>query len=108
MVVRLAVVVACLLAIAGVAIARADGDHSAPPPAHAAPVLLGAYVSPAGKHWNESGVTALERQLGRGLAIDHRFKHWADPFPTSADAWDHAHGRMPMITWEPDTTSLDA
>ena len=52
-----------------------------------------------------AAVTGLERDLGRGLAIDHRFKHWDDPFPTAADAWDHAHGRIPMITWEPDTTT---
>ncbi len=108
MVVRLTVVVACLLAIAGVAVARRQGDTPSVAPEHAAPVLLGAYVSPDGRHWAESGVTALERRLGRGLAIDHRFKHWNDPFPTAADAWDHAHGRIPMITWEPDTTSLGA
>ena len=71
-------------------------------------MLLGVYVSPDGRHWDEGGVAALERGLGRGLALDHRFKHWDDPFPTTADRWDHAHGRIPMITWEPDTTTLAA
>ena len=109
MVVRITVVVACLLAVAGLALAPRGGTTAPPAPAaKATRVLLGAYVSPDGRHWAESGVTALEQTLGRGLAIDHRFKHWADPFPTAADAWDHAHDRTPMITWEPDTTSLDA
>jgi len=107
MVLRLTVVVACLLAVAGVALTR-RGDDPAVATAHPARVLLGAYVSPDGRHWDEGGVTALERALGRGLAVDHRFKHWDDPFPSAADAWDHAHGRIPMITWEPDTTSLAA
>src|SRR4051812_15631698 len=101
MVVRLTVVIACVLVAAGLVLASRGGSTPPPTPtAHATPVLLGAYVSPDGRHWAESGVTALERTLGRGLAIDHRFKHWADPFPTAADAWDHAHDRIPMITWE--------
>jgi len=57
MVLRLTVVVACLLAVAGVALTRRADDPAVA--AHPAPVLLGAYVSPDGRHWDEDGVTAL-------------------------------------------------
>jgi len=104
-----AVAVACTLALAAFAPVRGhDPGPATAGPAGSGGVLLGAYVSPDGHRWDRAGVTALERRIGRPLAIDHRFKHWTDPFPSTADGWDHAHGRIPMITWEPDTTTLDA
>ena len=86
----------------------AAGTARATPPPRRDRVLLGAYVSPDGRAWSRSSVRALERHVGRRLAIDHRFKHWSDPFPTAADRWDHEHGRIPMITWMPDGPGLDA
>ena len=107
MLVRVAVAVSCVLSVATFALVRTERDTPARP-THPAHVLLGAYVSADGRQWARGGVTALEGAIGRPLAIDHRFKHWNDPFPTTADDWDHTHGRLPMITWEPDTTSLAA
>jgi hypothetical protein len=106
--VRVVVAVACALAVATFSSTRTRDDPRPVRSARAAPVLLGAYVSPDGRHWDEDGVVDLEHSLGRNLALDHRFKHWDDPFPTIADRWDHDHGRIPLITWEPDTTTLAA
>jgi hypothetical protein len=106
---RLVVAVACTLAVTTFALVRSRGaDPVAAGRVRPDRVLLGAYVSPDGHRWDRAGVSALERRIGRPLAIDHRFKHWTDPFPSAADDWDHAHGRIPMITWEPDGTTLAA
>jgi endoglucanase len=70
--------------------------------------LLGAFVSTSGTGWAADDVTGREAQLGRRFDIDHRFQNWTVAFPTPADTWDVDHGRVPMITWQPDTASLDA
>lgn len=70
--------------------------------------LLGAFVSSTGTGWAADDVTAREAQLGRNFDIDHRFQNWTTPFPTLADGWDIQSGRVPMVTWQPNTTTLDA
>ena len=70
--------------------------------------LLGAFVSSTGTGWAAADVTAREAQLGRNFDIDHRFQNWTTPFPTLADGWDVQSGRVPMVTWQPNTTTLDA
>ena len=69
--------------------------------------LLGAFVSSTGTGWTADDVTARETQLGRTFDIDHRFQNWTTHFPTPADGWDVQNGRIPMVTWQPDTTNLD-
>lgn len=71
-------------------------------------VLLGAFVSTTGTGWSADDVAARERQLGRRFDIDHRFQNWTTAFPTFADSWDVQSGRIPMVTWQPNTTTLDA
>jgi hypothetical protein len=51
-------------------------------------------------------VSALESQIGRKLAIDHRFYTYKEAFfpkdpavGMSDEAWDWANGRYSMITW---------
>jgi beta-mannanase len=105
---RLVVVGALAIGLATLLIAGPPGPAHATRARPHGRVLLGAYVSPDGHAWRRASVSGLERDLGRPLAIDHRFKHWSDPFPSTADAWDHDHGRLPMITWMPDGPSLAA
>lgn len=69
--------------------------------------LLGAFVSSTGTGWAAADVTARETQLGRTFDIDHRFQNWTTPFPTLADGWDVQNARIPMVTWQPNTTNLD-
>ncbi|HEX7522346.1 MAG TPA: glycosyl hydrolase [Acidimicrobiia bacterium] len=70
--------------------------------------LLGGFMSPAGTVWSQSAVTAREALLGRKLDVDHRYYGWTTVFPTPNDAWDVQNGRIPMITWQPFGTTLDA
>ncbi len=70
--------------------------------------LFGGFVSPPGPAWTQTGVTARETLLGRKLDIDHRYYGWTTAFPTLSDAWDVQNGRIPMITWQPSGTTLDA
>ncbi|MGZ4676445.1 MAG: glycoside hydrolase family 26 protein [Acidimicrobiia bacterium] len=74
-------------------------------PSHGA--LLGAFVSATGTGWTTGDVTDREALVGRHFDIDHRFQNWDVAFPTPADQWDVDHGRIPMITWQPDSASLD-
>lgn len=87
---------------------RASAGRPAGPlvPAHGA--LLGAFVSTSGTGWAPADVAARETELGRRFAIDHRFQNWTVGFPTPADSWDADAGRIPMVTWQPDTTSIAA
>jgi hypothetical protein len=74
----------------------------------AAGALLGGFMSPAGTGWRQSDVTAREALLGRKLDIDHRYYSWTTAFPTLNDSWDVLNNRIPMITWQPSGTTLDA
>jgi Glycosyl hydrolase family 26 len=70
-------------------------------------VLLGGYIAPDADGWSPAKVTSREAQLGRRLAIDHRYYRWTTRFPAPAEAWDVRTGHLPMITWEPWGTTLD-
>jgi hypothetical protein len=104
--VRRVLVGALAVGLSGLLLPPTVAPARAAPPRHR--VLLGAYVSPDGRAWTRSAVTRLERAIGRPLAVDHRFKRWADPFPSPADVWDQEHHRIPMVTWMPDGPSLAA
>jgi hypothetical protein len=80
----------------------------ASPPAQAGPLepsagaLFGAYVKPR-TGWSradvEAAIDGLEGRLGRPLGIDHHYYPRSVPFPSWKEPWDHARGRIPMITW---------
>ena len=70
--------------------------------------LLGAFISSNGTGWSMAGITERETQLHRTFNIDHRFQNWTTNFPTVADRWDVQNSRIPMVTWQPDTTKLEA
>ena len=44
----------------------------------------------------KTGVADLEAKLGRKLAIDHYYRPWTTPFPTTREQWDFANGRIPL------------
>lgn len=74
-------------------------------------VLFGAHVQPTAGYTlagYESGVTGLERELGRRLAIDNNYVRWADPMPIAMARWDLSQGRIPMISWGGARTDLIA
>ncbi len=78
-------------------------------PAHGA--LFGAYVQPTGGFQArkvESDVVRFERALGRKLAIDQFYVHWAAPMPLALARWDLREGRIPLISWAPTRTDLIA
>lgn len=70
--------------------------------------LFGAYASPEAGGWKPENVTRFESQLGRRLDVDHRYYSWTTSFPTAVERWDIDNGRVPLITWEPWETTLDA
>ncbi len=88
--------------------ARATRARPGAPLAPARGALLGSFVSADGTGWSPALITAREAMIGRRYDIDHRFQNWTTPFPTPADQWDVESGRVPMVTWQPDTTTLDA
>jgi hypothetical protein len=63
-------------------------------------VLLGAFhkgIPPA--PWTRAEFTRFESVVGRRMDIDHRYHAWGRIYwPTAADRWDLAHGRVPMAS----------
>jgi hypothetical protein len=47
----------------------------------------------------EAAITALERKLGRKLAIDQLYVPFSAPMPVQVARWDLGHGSIPMISW---------
>ncbi len=68
--------------------------------------LFGAFVQTdsASSYGN---LAPAEAQLGRKLAINHRFFRWEDDW-LSGIAGDTADGRIPLVSWEPFSATLDA
>lgn len=90
-----------LLSIFGLSLAFGLAGWAAvvPPPASAQGrthngVILGAFVS-----GDRDNFIALEKQLGRVLAIDFTYKQWAWSDGLSRQVWDIQQGRTPLIAW---------
>jgi hypothetical protein len=47
---------------------------------------------------NVESLQALEHDLGRRFAIDHRYYDWGTELPTRFDRWTAAKGRIPMVS----------
>jgi hypothetical protein len=78
-------------------LSRPRGDAS---PAHApaSGVLFGAFVNSLGHGVpRREQMGALERELGRHLAIAHTFDRWGEAFPTGEERADAAAGRLPFL-----------
>src|SRR6266487_4384866 len=78
-------------------------------PAHGA--LFGAWAEPIGGDnyvAYEAAVLALERQIGRKLAVNQLYDPWSRPLPLIVARWDLSHGRIPMISWAGYHTNLIA
>jgi hypothetical protein len=73
-------------------------------------VLFGAYQNLddrwSGLRREKRQIRSYERRLHRKLRIDHHFYGWREYFPGRLERWDARNGRIPMITWEPNGTSL--
>ena len=70
-------------------------------PGHGA--YLGALVDPPGSLRPAAArraVTALERSMGRTLAVDAHVHTWHAPIPGDAERFDLAAGRIPLIQWK--------
>lgn len=64
-------------------------------------VQLGAFANESG------GITTLQQQVGRSLAIDHHYASWTYGSWRYATATDTAAGRIPLFSWSaaPKTTA---
>jgi Glycosyl hydrolase family 26 len=82
-----------------------DAGSAAGPSASLIPaegISLGAFIG-----YGEAQIVATETMIGRKLAIDHRFYGWTDSWVDQHLTDDLAAGRVPMISWQPDTGKLD-
>jgi len=97
---------------------RGHGKYSGPSAGHPAlpqgrlvpaeGALFGAYAEPVGGDSYpafEGAVLALERHIGRRLAIDNLYDKWTHPLPIRIARWDLNGGRIPMISWAGASTS---
>jgi hypothetical protein len=84
-------------------------QYARPPPlVPARGAYFGAWVKDPVRGWSPERVVAVERALGRKLAIDHRYYDFSDDFPYRAERWDLRNGRIPMLSWDPNGVTLDA
>jgi hypothetical protein len=63
---------------------------------------FGAWVGTRSGHAQteqKAAVMALERQIGRKLAISQTYVNWGSPLPAWRPAWDLANGRIPLISF---------
>jgi beta-mannanase len=65
-------------------------------------------VEHTGGIYTSAGVANREAQVGRKFAIQQKYYNWTDTFPGSSETDDIANGRIPLITWEPQTNSTTA
>jgi glycosyl hydrolase family 26 len=73
-------------------------DPEVPPPDPVTP-SGGALFGSRSFQAEKEAVQALEAHLGRTLDINHNFYTWDEQFPTQAERWDLASGRLPLISW---------
>jgi hypothetical protein len=68
---------------------------------------FGSYVQSKGNAKETRAlIEDMESRLGRKLAVDHYYNHWNADFPNWREPWDHAHGRIPFISWAKASTVL--
>jgi acetyl esterase len=75
---------------------------SAPPAIPDDHAYLGAMVDPGASHRSAAArkaVLALERSMGRTLAVDEHVHRWHGFFPGDAERFDLAGGRIPLVSW---------
>jgi hypothetical protein len=90
------------LVVLGTLTARSRSGHRAPelqPPSGA---WFGAWVGSRGGtdvSDQKAAVLAVERQIGRKLAISQTYVNWGSPLPAWRPAWDLANGRIPLISF---------
>ncbi|HEX2049072.1 MAG TPA: glycosyl hydrolase, partial [Actinomycetota bacterium] len=53
-------------------------------------------------------VADFEASIGRTLDIDQHYYSWTITFPSGLEQADLSAGRIPLVTWEPWGTTLDA
>jgi glycosyl hydrolase family 26 len=75
--------------------------------------LFGAWVQPTNGDGytvdgEEAAIVALERAIGRKLAVDQLYVSWAAPMPVAVARWDLGQGIIPMISWAGARTDLIA
>jgi beta-mannanase len=65
-------------------------------------VYFGAYVNLTNK-WTQTDrmaeITRYESDLGRKLAINHRYYGWTSELADWETRWDVANGRIPLLSW---------
>src|SRR3954454_11408964 len=104
--------VLALLAVAALVPAAATPPASAAGrPAGKLVPASGFYVGAYSKHADGYGqdreqqaTTDLEARLGRRLHIDHHYYSWTDVFPSWREPGDIENERIPMISWNGETT----
>ena len=75
-------------------VAMLAGFNNAP-----ANVMLGVHIGPEGNPNKEAEFAALERAIGRKLAIDNDHEDWAVMPDVARIRWDVTQHRLPMISW---------
>ncbi len=112
-----AALVALLAGVAALAISRADdgGRDAVPVDVTSSPVPVptsGAYLgASASVEDGQSRIEAIEETealLGRGLDIDHQFYRWDQALVGEVQQADAAAGRIPFVSWKPQTTDDEA
>ena len=108
---RLVVAALLAIAVAGAALAAwltwpRHGPRGGAVPARSA-IYLGIYApSGDGDGASTGAVDAIERGLGRRVAIDQHYYDWTNPFPGRLESDDRRAGRIPLITWQPTGVAL--
>jgi hypothetical protein len=96
-------VCATVLTIVGGTIPAAAAGKVLPPKRG---VYLGAFVDPdeqwSGAALQKQEITSFEQRIGRRLDVDLHYYGWRGPgqeFPSTMEAFDVSHGRIPYISW---------
>jgi beta-mannanase len=97
-----------VLAFGGITPATAGSTRPGGPLVPESGALLGAFVDPDDSGYSQEKILHFERQIGRQLAIDMRYYGLNHAFPSDLDRWSADSGRVPLVTWEPFNTTLQA
>jgi hypothetical protein len=91
------------LALAGRGAPAGAAANPAPPAVPSSGAYFGATATTRNGESRQSAVTNLEAQIGRNLDIDHQFYKWDETLPGAHQRWDAEHGRIPFVSWKPQT-----